>query len=747
MFRSLHMKLTLILLLLITSLMAVVGAFLTTSVTSFYIDSFYQQMSSAFGADRREFVADLRSAAAQPDGAERIQEIMEVNAGMLGIDYRTRNYYVLDGTAGSFLAGSAESSDLPREQSANLLTARNAVARKDASTVGDESDISADYMDVAIPIFGGDNAFIIYILDNKDTVSDLNNQLFQIIMQALIIGLLISVLLSFLLSKTMVGPIEKLTIGAERVAAGDFDSELPVESTDEIGILTGTFNEMAEVLQSTLAAVENERNKLDTLFLHMTDGVVAFDREGHLIHCNPAATELLRRSIDPSCTYEELLGDLHPFQNVLALQKPNYIEDELVVGDRTLALYLTPFSDKAQGGVLILLHDVTEQHRNEERRKEFVANVSHELRTPLTNVRSYAETIRDAGDDIPREMENNFLDIIITETDRMTHIVQDLLTLSRLDAGSTEMVFTRFPFHDAIESVVRSNSLNAKQRGHELTYVPEGELPLITGDRSRLEQVMMNILSNAIKYTPDGGHIRVTAGAGPNTAWMEVRDGGIGIPEKDRERIFDRFYRVDKARSRESGGTGLGLSIAREIVQRHHGTISLVPHEGPGTTVRLELPITQPAPGAPEDTAENTSAQQSFQLLSERRDRPCATGILSKISPSRFWRCCPCSSFPERSFSSWALPPAAAPGSGSPLLSATRSPMPPPPIPCPPRCGRPSPENTAGMAASPSPRTARASPPSKHCCGRFLGLPAAGWIPVLPPSGRLWENRQSTVTF
>ena len=158
--------------------------------------------------------------------------------------------------------------------------------------------------------------------------------------------------------------------------------------------------------------------------------------------------------------------------------------------------------------------------------------------------------------------------------------------------------------------MVRSNSLNAKQRGHELTYVPEGELPLITGDRSRLEQVMMNILGNAIKYTPDGGHIRVTAGAGPDTAWMEVRDDGIGIPEKDRERIFDRFYRVDKARSRESGGTGLGLSIAREIVQRHHGTISLVPHEGPGTTVRLELPITQPAPGAPEDAAENTSAQQ-----------------------------------------------------------------------------------------------------------------------------------------
>ena len=586
-FRSLHIKLTLILLLLITSLMAVVGAFLTTSVTSFYIDSFYQQMSSAFGADRKAFVADLRSAAGQPDGADRIQEILEVNAGMLGIDYRTRNYYVLDGTSGTYLVGSSDAAALPREQSANLLTARNAVAQADSATVGDESNISADYMDVAIPIFGGDNAYIIYILDNKDTVSELNNQLFQIIMQALFIG--------FLLSKTMVGPIEKLTVGAERVAAGDFGSELPVESTDEIGILTGTFNEMAGVLQSTLAAVENERNKLDTLFLHMTDGVVAFDREGHLIHCNPAATELLHRDIDESCTYEELLGDLHPFDKVLALQKPNYIEDELVVGDRTLALYLTPFSDQAQGGVLILLHDVTEQHRNEERRKEFVANVSHELRTPLTNVRSYAETLRDAEGDIPVETSNSFLDIIITETDRMTHIVQDLLTLSRLDAGNAELVLSRFPFGDAIESVTRANALAAKQHGHTLTYTPPESLPLIVGDRSRLEQVMMNVIGNAVKYTPDGGHITITAGSTEAEVWMEVCDDGIGIPEKDRDRIFDRFYRVDKARSRESGGTGLGLSIAREIVQRHHGTIALAPHEGPGTTIRLTLPIGGPS--------------------------------------------------------------------------------------------------------------------------------------------------------
>ena len=594
MFRSLHMKLTLILLLLITSLMAVVGAFLTTSVSSFYIDSFYQQINSVFGADQQDLVDSLRREAAQPDGAERIKEILEATAaGNLGIDYRTRNFFVLDGVTGAYLTGSAGESELPREQSTNLLTARNAIVNGDETTVGDDSDITADFMDAAIPIIGGSNAFIIYILDNKEAVSQLNSQLFVLIMQALIIGLLISVLLSFLLSKTMVGPIEKLTAGAERVAAGDFEGDLPVESTDEIGVLTGTFNEMAGVLQSTLAAMENERNKLDTLFLHMTDGVVAFDHEGHLIHCNPAATELLQRTVEPDCTYEELLGDLHPFQEVLALQRPNYVEDELVVNNRTLELYLAPFSDQEQGGVLIVLHDVTERHRNEERRKEFVANVSHELRTPLTNVRSYAETLRDANGDIPRDTANSFLDIIITETDRMTHIVQDLLTLSRLDAGNAELVLSRFPFGEAIESVARANALNAKQRGHELVYDPPESLPLITGDRSRLEQVMTNILGNAIKYTPDGGHIRITAGSTEDSVWMEVCDDGIGIPEADRERIFERFYRVDKARSRESGGTGLGLSIAREIVQRHHGSLCLMPHEGPGTTIRLTLPIAQ----------------------------------------------------------------------------------------------------------------------------------------------------------
>ena len=284
MFRSLHMKLTLILLLLITSLMAVVGTFLTTSVSSFFIDSFYQQMDSVFGAGS-DFYPTLR-AGAEEGGAQRLQELVEVRAGSLGVDYSSRNYYILDGDGTLLLPAPTNGNSL--DATANLLAAEN-------GRVGDESDITADFMDVAIPIPEGEPEFIVYILDSKETVSGLNTQLFMIIMQALVIGLLISLLLSFLLSKTMVGPIEKLTAGAEKVAAGDFESRLPVESTDEIGVLTGTFNEMASVLRQTLAAVENERTKLDTLFLHMTDGVVAFDHTGKLIHRNPAAVTMLGR--------------------------------------------------------------------------------------------------------------------------------------------------------------------------------------------------------------------------------------------------------------------------------------------------------------------------------------------------------------------------------------------------------------------------------------------------------------------
>ena len=406
---------------------------------------------------------------------------------------------------------------------------------------------------------------------------------------------MISVLLSFLLSKTMITPIERLTEGAERVAAGNFSGPIDVESSDEIGILTTTFNEMASVLEETLMTVENERNKLDTLFLHMTDGVVAFAGDGTIVHCNPAASEMLERPVE-KMDYESIFGSLFPLEELTKLRRPNFKEAEMQIHGKFLEVYFAPFDQESGIGVMAVLHDVTAQRKNEEMRKEFVANVSHELRTPLTNIRSYAETLRDTGD-VPAEVSRSFLDIIIGETDRMTHIVQDLLTLSRLDSGQSELHMTRFHFGNAIDSVCRAVELDAQRHGHILERLYHAqELPMIVADQDRLEQVMMNVIGNSIKYTPDGGHISVSAGSTEDQVWMEVSDNGIGIPKQDWYRIFDRFYRVDKARSRESGGTGLGLSIARELVERHGGTIGLVDHQGPGTTVRIVLPIRQDRP-------------------------------------------------------------------------------------------------------------------------------------------------------
>ena len=591
MFRSLHMKLVLIMLLLITSLMTVVGAFMMTSITGFYIDEFYQQVEGVFGDSdpaNAAFVNSLRREAAQADGALKLQEMVEAKAGDLGLNSSTRKYYILDGRTGAFITGSDDQASFESLQAtANLLAARNSIAAGNAA-VGADSDITASYMDVAIPITGGDNAFIIYIYDNRDTVSSLNSQLFLIIVQALLVGLLISVLLSFLLSKTMIIPIERLTERAERVAAGDFGSTTAVESTDEIGILTTTFNDMASVLQDTLEAVENERNKLDTLFLHMTDGVVSFAGDGSILTSNPAASQMLGREVS-FYDYDALFGRQFPLRQVMGLQRPNFLSGELTVGGRILELYLAPVSEGEDGSAMAVMHDVTAQRKNEEMRKEFVANVSHELRTPLTNVRSYAETLRDM-EGIPRETENGFLDVIISETDRMTHIVQDLLTLSRLDSGRADMKMGRFSLYDSIGSVCRAVELECQRRGHTLVCQYDDTLPMIAGDRNRLEQVLMNVLGNSIKYTPDGGTITVDAGVRGKKVWIEVSDTGIGIPQKDRERIFDRFYRVDKARSRAAGGTGLGLSIVRDTVRRHGGWVTARPRSPEGSLFTVGFP-------------------------------------------------------------------------------------------------------------------------------------------------------------
>ena len=584
MLRSLHIKLVLIMILLVVCLMTIAGAFLVNSVNRFYLNEFYTQMVEVFSQDT-EFIRDLVTAReGETDGVQAIDEILVAKMGPLGVDGKNRNYYLLDGDTGQILSSSDDDAgDTLEEITPNLLIALN------EKREGDESDLTASYMDLALPISRGEEDYVIYILDQRATVRELNNQLFQLIIEALVFGLVISVLLSFLLSRAMVTPIRALTRGAQRVAEGDFGHEIQVESHDEIGVLTNAFNAMSRQRQSTLQEVESERTKLSTLFLHMTDGVVAFNQSGEVIHSNPAAEEMLGQAIPVGglVTYGDLFQDMVPLETVLTTDR-DCLEIETVWGERILLLLLAPFNREKQVGVLVVVHDVTQQVKNETMRKEFVANVSHELRTPITNIRSYAETLAE-NPDLPPDTTASFLGVILSESDRMTHIVQDLLTLSRFDSGHSELNLTTFPFAGLLEESCQAMRIEAQRRGHTLRLEGTGGLPAIRADRERISQVVMNVLSNAIKYTPDGGRIVLTAGCTPDRVWLEVADNGIGIPPEDRDRIFERFYRVDKARSRESGGTGLGLSIAQEIVRQHQGSLTLVDRPGPGTTLRLEL--------------------------------------------------------------------------------------------------------------------------------------------------------------
>ncbi len=588
MLRSVHMKLVMIMVLLILSLMTVVGTFLINSVMAFYLEEFYTQMSRVFDQNQalsRNLETEVTS---DEDGAQAILSIMEAYYGDLGLDSRSRTLYILDGETGDYLTGTDEEEGRGLEYDSPNLT-RALVEREE----GTEANIAADYMDVALPITRGDNQYVIYILDNKATVNSLISQIFGLILESLVFGLVISILLSFLLSKTMIIPIQRLTEGAMRVAEGDFSRRIEVTSRDEIGVLTDTFNDMARQLRDTLRQVENERNKLDTLFLHMTDGVVAFDRDGQVIHSNPAAEGMLGRPIGPDTTYKELFGDQYSLEEAMAA--PDHLEGEVRVGDQVLDLLLAPFDRERQGGVLVVLHDVTEERKNQEMQREFVANVSHELRTPLTNIRSYAETLSDSAGDIPPAMEKKFLGVILNESDRMTHIVQDLLTLSRFDSGRDELKLSWFSFEGAVQDLYNAVYMEAQRHSHTMKLCVEPGLPQVRADRERIMQVMMNIVSNSIKYTPDGGQIQISAGQNGRRVWMQVDDNGIGIPAADRPRIFERFYRVDKARSRQSGGTGLGLSIAKEIVDRHEGALELVDRNGPGLSVRMELNIEGPS--------------------------------------------------------------------------------------------------------------------------------------------------------
>ena len=466
------MKLVLILVLMIVSVMAVVGTFLINSVSTFYIDSFYTQMQSVFTTDT---IRSMQEAAAAPD-AEGLRTIIDAHRSRLGID-DYRNYYILDGE-GRFVDGSNPNLSVTRTR--NIIAAM-------AGEAGTRSSVSDSVMDIAVPLDHDGNGtvdYIVYIADDKQEISDLSWRFFQIVMQAMMFGLLAAILLSFLLSKTITTPIERITEGARSIAEGNFDQDLGVQSSDEIGELTRSFNYMARRLKTTVGEVQGERDKLNTLFLHMTDGVAAFTTDGRLIHMNPATENLLGVRMQDSLTFDEMFEDLEMVGSDETAMR-TFLTSEITRRGRVLSVTLAPYGAlDGKGGVIAVLHDITEQRRLDDARREFVANVSHELRTPLTNIRSYTETLLDAAGDIPLDTEKQFLGVISSESERMARIVTDLLTLSRLDYGRMELRMTRFSLSALLHKVADAMKFTAEDSGHELTACPRSRATANASSRS-----------------------------------------------------------------------------------------------------------------------------------------------------------------------------------------------------------------------------------------------------------------------
>ena len=590
MFRSLHLKLVSILVLLILSIMTVVGTFLINSVSVYHLDEFSNQVNSEF-TNNAEFVSLLRSAAGRDGAVDEIFDLLHAYSGKLGIDLYSRNFYILDGKTGRFLAGSDGKEGAALDLTPNIYKAIG-------GEPGYERQITANYIDVAVPISGGENSFIVYIRDNRARSQELSTELFMIIVEALLFGALISILLSFLLSKTMTNPIEVLIRSARGMARGEFSKRIDVHSTDEIGVLTDTFNNMAETLEKTLETVKSERDKLETIFLRMTDGVCAFSSDGVITQMNPAAHVMLSVESERGLTYDALFGEVFAWKSAMKLRAGAYHEADDIRADRVLKVFFAPFAaTEGERGIMAVVHDVTEQTKMENARREFVANVSHELRTPLTNVKSYSETLYE-NSDIDEETKKHFLSVVMGETDRMTRIVSDLLTLSRFDYGGSDLNMRRESIVRIVSRVRDSMLLEAEKHGHTITLEIPSDMPEIICDPERIEQVVVNILANAMKYTPDGGLIELLVAREVSFVCISVGDNGVGIPESELERIFERFYRVDKARSRAAGGSGLGLAIAREIVMRHGGDIEIRSKYGIGTTVFIRLPFNDTEGGA-----------------------------------------------------------------------------------------------------------------------------------------------------
>jgi two-component system phosphate regulon sensor histidine kinase PhoR len=432
-------------------------------------------------------------------------------------------------------------------------------------------------------------------------VEDQLNQLRRLVWTAVGLIAAVAMALAFWLARRIIRPLQELTQGARQIAEGSFGYKVFTGSPDEVGVLAQSFNQMSEQLAAQFSQVEDDRRQLRAILSGMIEGVVALDSEERILFANDRAGQMLEFQQAPVLgrhfwevvrqrSLQEMarraLTDPEPFREELTWSSSKGGSNP---GPKSLTVHAAGLTGSPARGAVLVFHDTSELRRLERLRQEFVANVSHELKTPLSVIKATVETLLDGGADDPKN-RLSFLNQIAHQADRLHALILDLLSLARIESATEVFQFQAVSVADVVQACVQRHQSLAHAKNQTLEIRLAEEEIQVWGDEEALGQILDNLVANAVQYTPAGGRICVRWQAENDHVCLEVQDTGIGIPEADLPRIFERFYRVDKARSRELGGTGLGLSIVKHLVQAMHGTIQATSKVGEGSTFTVRLP-------------------------------------------------------------------------------------------------------------------------------------------------------------
>jgi len=450
--------------------------------------------------------------------------------------------------------------------------------------------VKQEMLYVAIPI--QEKGQLLGIVRESLFLRDINSLLYQIKMRIIIIGFFVMIFAlvgAFIFSKSLTRPILQLVKASEKVANGNFDVKIHLKNNDELRNLTESFNNMTTQISELFTELSRQKEELMAIVSSLQEGLIVLDPQGRIKLANDSFKRIVKQGKIEGRRFSEILN-VQVFSDLIrkAWQENKNLVEEIDFNQRVYLVSMTPIPWKDE--VILILHDITNRKRLEKLKREFVENVSHELKTPLTAIKGFVETL---DQNISGE-NKHYLDIISKHTDRLIFLVHDLPLLSELEQREPHLTIETINLVDLVQNVVRIFEQKAEKKGLSLALFAEENLPDISADPYKLEEMLINLIDNAIKYTEKGGVKVSVMRHKQNTVEFRVQDTGIGMKTKYMDRIFERFYRIDKTRSRRMGGTGLGLSIVKHIVMIHNGEIRIESDRGRGTTFRILIPIEQP---------------------------------------------------------------------------------------------------------------------------------------------------------